>query len=770
MIALFFILPVLIFLAFEAYEIKTYGLKNRICAPDFWIILGGNIVFSVVMLMFLFMSFTAPLSFSTIKLFASVVSSVFFLIAIKLGRLLKNQKKLWLATLLFLTVALFLEGTVFNFRAYQTYDYEEIDITEDVSISGLEKTNDGEDEYKKPYVGSVPTIVIFNLNKKVNNVYFDISTKDKYGQTVNSYVQTYMTDESNENYLKLPAQTVFSEIESTKYLHLITSGESEKLKFTLSTDSGEIFNINSIKVNAVQHFRFKIVRFAAVFLILLVVYILRPKSHLWSYCFNGSSRQWRVICAVIVVQIVILMGISFLNPAFQGNPGSHTAQYQQLAESFLDGRLYLEQEPPEYLAEMENPYDYGARTARKNESGESYYWDAAYFEGKYYVYFGVVPVLLTYMPYRLVMGVDMPNVLAIRIFTVFFVVGAFLLIAEILKRYFKYKRIPFLSYILLSVIFVNASGAVFIAKRPDFYSIPIMSALAFTVFGLYFWLLSLKEPGRVNGFVAAAGSLCMALVAGCRPQLLVVSAFAFLFFWGAVFKDRSLFSKKGALSTFAICLPYVLVAAGIMWYNFARFGSPFDFGANYNLTTNDMTGRGYRVERVGLSLFTFFFQPPNFTATFPFIKNVTIDTNYLGTTITEPMFGGIFAVIPLLWCIFLVPKFAKSMKKGYILALCLLPLGLSIFIGAFDAQGAGLLQRYVSDFAFLSILSAIAVMFYLYQSLRGRLREYINGFLGFAFFGSGIYCFLSIFAKYGVELFYKNPHLFNYVSELVQFW
>ena len=770
MIALFFILPILIFFAFEAYEIKKCGLKNRIKAPTFWILFCGNIAFSLAMLMLLFMSFTAPLSFSLIKLFAAVVSSLFFLTVIRLGRFVKCRKKLWAAVLLFLTVALFLEGTLFNFRSYQTYDYEEIDITENVSISGLEKINEGENEYKKPYVGSVPTFVILNLNEKVNNVYFDISTKDKYGQTVNSYVQTQMTDESNENYLKLPAQTVFSDVESTKYLHLVTSGESEKLKFTLSTDNGEIFTVNSIKVNVSQPFSFKIVRFAAAFLILLLAYILRPKSHLWSYCFNGSSRQWRVICAAIVIQIAILMGISFFNPVFQGNPGSHTAQYQQLAESFLDGRLYLEQEPPEYLAEMENPYDYGARTARKNESGQSYYWDAAYFEGKYYVYFGVVPVLLTYLPYRLITGTAMPNVLAIRIFTVFFVVGAFLLIAEILKRYFKYKKIPFLSYILLSVIFVNASGAVFIAKRPDFYSVPIMSALAFTVFGLYFWLISLKRSGRVNGCLAAAGSLCMALVAGCRPQLLVVSAFAFLFFWGAVFKDRSLFSKKGALSTFAICLPYVLVAAGIMWYNFARFGSPFDFGANYNLTTNDMTGRGYRVERVGLSLFTFFFQLPNFTATFPFLKSVTIDTNYLGTTITEPMFGGIFATIPILWCILLVPRFAKNMQKGHILALCLLPLGLSIFIGAFDAQGAGLLQRYVSDFAFLSILSAIAVIFYLYQSVRGRLRDYINTFLGFAAFGSGIYCFLSIFAKYGVELFYKNPHLFNYVSELVQFW
>lgn len=770
MIALFFILPILIFFAFEASDIKKYGSKNIIKTYGFWLTFGGNIAFTFVMLIFLFMSFSTPLSFSLLKLFVAILSSVFFLTAVKLGKFVIKSKKVWAVVLLFLIVALFFECTVFNFRAYQTFGYEETDLTETIKISGLKETGKGENEYKKQYSSSTPTIVLSKVNQKVHNVYFDLVTKNSSGEVVSAYVQPYMTDDSNANYLKLLVQTVFADVEETKYLHLITNGDSDELKFTLSTNYGDTYTINSIKINAPQPFNFKIIRFAAVFILLFLLYILRPKSSLWSYSFTDSVKQRAVVCGVIAVEIAVLMVISFFNPMFQINPSSHTAQYQELTESFLDGKLYLEKEPPDYLAEMENPYDYSERVEQKNEHGKSYYWDAAYFEGKYYVYFGVVPVLLTYLPFRLITGEAMPNVYAIRIFTVFFVIGSFLLIAEILKKYFKHKRIPFLAYILLCLIFVNASGGVFIAKRPDFYSVPIMSALAFTVFGLYFWLLSLKKEGRVNVWFATLGSLCMALVAGCRPQLLVVSAFIFLFYWNSVFKDRTLFSKKGAFATFMICLPYFLVAAGIMWYNFARFGSPFDFGANYNLTTNDMTGRGYRVERVGLSLFTYFFQLPNITATFPFLKGVNIDTNYLGITITEPMFGGIFAVIPLLWCLILVPKMAKSMKKGHILALCLLPLGLSLFIGAFDAQGAGLLQRYVSDFAFLAILSAIAVVFYLYERLRGKQREYLNGFLRFAAAGSGVYCFLCIFAKYSVELVYRNPHLFNYVSELVQFW
>ena len=770
MFALFFILPILIFLAFDAFDIKKYGFKNRIKKLGFWLPLAGCAVFSQLMLVFLFMSFTAFLSFSPIKLFAVLVVAIFYSAIIKLGAYVIKSKRVWAALLLCVTLALFLEGTVFNFRAYQTYDYKETDLTDNITTSGLKSTGKGEREYKKLYSSATPTITLNDLNCKVYNVYFDLTAKKDNGEVVSAYVQTYMTDRSNANYLKLPAQTVFDGVEETKYLHLASNGESKDLKFTIATDYGETFTVNSIKINVSQPFSFKWIRLLAVIAVFFLAYILRPKSKLWSYSFTDSTRQRLVVFAVVLVEVVLLIVISFFNPMFQGNPSSHTAQYQQLAESFIDGKLYLDKVPPDYLAEMENPYDYSERVEQKNQHGESYYWDAAYYNGRYYVYFGVVPVLLTYLPYRLITGTSMPNVFAIRLFAAFFVAGSFLLISELIKKYFKSKKIPFLAYIILCLIFVNASGGVFIAKRPDFYSVPILSGLAFTVFGLYFWLLSMKKEGKVNAGFAALGSLCLALVAGCRPQLLVVSAFAFLFFWNSVFKDRSLFSKKSLFSTFAICLPYVLVAAGIMWYNYARFGSPFDFGANYNLTTNDMTGRGYRVERVGLSLFTYFLQPPNLTVAFPFLKGVDIDTNYLGITITEPMFGGIFAVIPLLWCLVLVPKLARKMKKGHILALCLLPLGLSVFLGAFDAQGAGLLQRYVSDFAFLSVLAAIVVMLYLYQNTRGKLREYTNSFLSFAAFSSGAYCFLCIFAKYSVELFYRAPHLFNYVSELVQFW
>ena len=53
------------------------------------------------------------------------------------------------------------------------------------------------------------------------------------------------------------------------------------------------------------------------------------------------------------------------------------------------------------------------------ETGENYLWDTAYYEGHYYVYFGVVPVLLFYLPFYLVTGANFPTAIGVLIGMVF---------------------------------------------------------------------------------------------------------------------------------------------------------------------------------------------------------------------------------------------------------------------------------------------------------------------------------------------------------------
>ncbi len=769
MFIIYFLIPIVLFLLFEILSKKwDFSLSDLFSLKNLLIFIGA-ILFNYAVFTVCFLDFTAILKFNLLGLFVVACSSLFFETAHLLIKSLKKSNSIIAFLLLSVCIALFLEGFVFNMRFYQTYYYEKYEITEKIELPyNLIPVENSKNKYKISNNSRV-NFEFENLNRKINNIYFDISAEDDYANNEMVSVSVYITDESNELYLTLPSQDINGDVESSKYLYLLTNGETEKLKIAFSSEGANI-TLNEISINRPRDFSFNLFRFFLCAFVIFIAWLLRPSSPIYRKKMTFSARQTNFTAIVIALEVALLIVISLFNPVFENIPSAHHAQYQQLADAFLDGRLYLEQEPPQYLADMDNPYDYYARAQQASINGESYYWDAAYFDGHYYVYFGALPVLLFYLPFKAITGMDLTNRTVIQICLTLFVIGAFTLIEKIIKKYFDPKRIPYVSFLALCLIFVNASGAVFIAKRPDFYSIPIISALTLTMFGLYFWLSSTDIEGIVKPIPAALGSLCMALVAGCRPQFLLVSLTAIVIFWGSVFKDRSLFSKKSIGTTISICLPYIIVAAILMWYNYARFGSPFDFGQNYNLTTNDMTGRGIRFERVGLAFFTYFLQLPNITATFPFVKAVTINTGYLGTTITEAMFGGIFATIPLLWILFLVPSISKELRKKRILPFIVLFSALSVFIGLFDAQGAGILQRYMSDFAYLSCLAAIFVILFLYERSRGARTRQLNAFTSFSLFANGIYCFLIIFAIYGTEIYYYNPSLFANAASLIQFW
>ena len=153
-------------------------------------------------------------------------------------------------------------------------------------------------------------------------------------------------------------------------------------------------------------------------------------------------------------------------------------------------------------------------------------------------------------------------------------------------------------------------GMLLIVHPPTFYNMPVSMALALTLWGLYCWVRALDTPPRPDvppdahpdvRFMAAGG-LLMALVAACRPQMLVGSFLILPLFWSYVKDNLRQPDRRRAVAIRILwtALPYVIVAGLLMYYNWARFGSPFDFGANYNLTTNDMTHRGFHLDRLPL--------------------------------------------------------------------------------------------------------------------------------------------------------------------------
>lgn len=607
---------------------------------------------------------------------------------------------------------------------------------------------------------------VTSLNKTITNIYVGMIAKQNLQQPFE--LQLSLKDEGNNQYYAVPERTIIPAIQTSQYLTLHASGKVDSIKFTLSLEEGSIVELPTLTINCQVPIFISFSRIILVTFILFVLFLIRPKSPLYQYPLVGKSK----VKMIVMILFVLLEGWLFfsltrLNFLFYNAPYVNQHQYEELAHSFKEGKVYIDKEVPNTLLEMENPYDTKDRTLRLQEAGEEILWDHAYYEGKYYVYFGVVPVLLFYYPYHMITGLDLSNQTVNFILCIFTMISMLLFLKEFMKKYFK--NASFILYLLIATVLIQGCGLLYIAKRPDFYFVPIATSLWLTFLGLYFWLSAKKgqELSKIRLFI---GSLSMALVAGCRPQFLVASFLFIPIFYDEIFKKRTLFSKKGFGNTLIIILAYLVVAIPLMYYNYVRFDSVFDFGANYNLTSNDMTKRGFVLGRLPLGIFSYLFYPVAYTNYFPFMNASNIETSYLGLTISEPFFGGLFktSIFTLLSLVLFFIK--RKFKKKNIWAIGILCLILGLLVICVDTEMSGILPRYVLDFSYLFYIAAIIFTLKVDEIIPKEKKHIFRTIILILIGCTLLYHFLFIFTDVSETLKEYNSTFFYQWFYNIQFW
>lgn len=630
-----------------------------------------------------------------------------------------------------IVIAAMLEAFVFNFNYFATAGLNTINLKNKIDL------HEGKDEVFR--LTSVDHEVEFsNLNTHVSNIKVDFDPSQP-AQLLTLKIQ--FTDEAHETYFDgteytegVPLVEVSTMSDQSKYINLNTTGAVNNLKISLVGDDVVYpVRLETIYLNAHHPFDFNAMRFCIVLGVISLICLFRPSSFLYRLRMKENPIHTRIgVVATVLIECALCSafllyganmvgvatssynygewdGASLVNTFEVG--GDNAQQYAELARSIASGQLYLEEEPPEWLRDMDNPYDKGARDEAQKATGEEYLFDVAFYQGHYYVYFGIIPVMLFYLPFYLLTGTAFPTAIGVLIACLLFICGASALLDRFARHHFE--RVTLGIYLLVQIAFVSGCGMLYLLKFPTFYSLPIACGLMFSVWGLYFWMCG--RDARKRSLFFALGSLCMALVAGCRPQLLLLSLLAFPLFWRPYITERRILTKKGFKDVVALLLPYVIVAAFIMGYNYLRFGSFADFGANYNLTVNDMTQRGWVFGRIAPALFAYFLQPPDAVGVFPFIQPVEFASTYMGQTIKEATFGGILWCYPVLWVIFfarplLSLRNAQRSTKTITGVICLL-LFSGIAIAIVDAEMAGILQRYYADFSFMFFAAVVLLVF-----------------------------------------------------------
>lgn len=645
-------------------------------------------------------------------------------------------------------ISLLLEIVVFNFSSWCSIGNEPVDVTEKMSVEGLE---DG-------YV-----VNISDIDDKLKNIYFDLTMEDN--TSVDYSIS--MTDEGNYYDYYLPAGSITNASKSSFYTNLHSYGKVNTLTITFNYGDNAYkapFTINRVVLNEKRPICFNLLRCLIVFIILTALFI--DNSYFenirmdYDLLHKGGKRQVMIVALVVVLFVLLGYFLTSSHKLFDEGSKPHHQQYKELAHVLKEGEVALKDMPSEGLLNAPNPYD----TIYLQANGIEYKADYAYYNGRYYVYFGIVPEILLYYPYYLITGNDLPNHVATFVFYSIFVLGVFILLRELIYRYFK--EVTFVSYILMAASIIISGTFAYIYFTADLYSVPIMAGLGLTLLGLGLWMYAIRTTNPQKLVLYFIGSLLMAMVVGCRPQMILFSALAIPLFWEEVIKKRQLFSKKSIAHTVAICLPYLLVAIGIMYYNYQRFGSVFDFGATYSLTNNDMNLRGISISRMLLGLGSFLFQMPYINGVFPFLQSVDLEYSYMGRMVIEHFFGGIMLTNILCCSVFLIRYYKDELKKRNLLLLTIMLVMISVIIGMLDANTAGVLQRYSADMALgIYLASAIILCIIGIKAPKLGLRILKLGLI----LEAGYTLLLICNVASGITLKYYNPDLYGKIAAMFRF-
>lgn len=699
----------------------------------------------------------------------------------------KIKRKIWKIFLCSIIIAFAIEVFVCNFRTWESLMWKSTNLIEQnrlVSESSVKIKNDDlyvcafrNDGWCDIDTDSLENIPGGGLNIYVHAYYLD-ENKNPVLEPVSVSIKA--RDEGNDLLYLCGTRVIVPTGRRANYFRLNLSGKAKQIELTFQQPKEQIKYVclESVILNKKVPISIYWFRVLITSVFIFIIAIAHPSSVFWKLSFE-SMKKCKIHIVIPIIMIVICAAMVYINP--KNKSISDHDEYVLLTESILHGKVYLEEKPSQTLMEMNNPYDNFLRDKIMKEANEKWNLDWAYFHGKYYVYFGILPVLFFFLPFYLITGVHISYGTIAIILSAFYISGISYLLDQIYKRYFTHTSI--LSFYLWELMFIVGTGQAYALRSPSLYSTPIFLAGTLAIWGVGIWISVLPitanynnnkgNPPNLNLIKIAAGSLLISLTALTRPQFLIVGLMACVIFRENIFEKPYLKNKEKWKICLALAIPALTIAFATMYYNFVRFGSVFDFGANYNLTSNDMTHRGIHIDRLFSGIFYYLFEPTKIGCVFPFIidsgKMSVRLTDYLGRSIVEGPYGGLLFNRPILFLTFWLIKAQTYMKQvskkiWYMAIFCAVSAAIILFA---DIQMAGIVSRYNMDYGWLLCISSMLF----FNSLEvvsddATLKKIIRGVLLFSVCWSIIYEFLLLCTN----LDRVNSIVYYELRNLLQFW
>ena len=661
-------------------------------------------------------------------------------------------------------IMLILESTLFNFNAYDflTHDYQETSL--DLSRAIVSNGNTNTDHSVTLY--SSGTIEFQDIHIPIGSVCLE--TVNNLSATTEVSLQ--YSDETNAQYRNPIKFTIIQNNPKSSNVYCAFSGKVDKLLFTVNAEN---VIVKSITLNQPITADINPVRMAVVLGFAWLCYFLK-KSEIARKPVKSCGYAMTV--STIALSIVFVGMALFSINIYRGNENSTTddefslttgnQMTYELVNAFEKGQVHLETEVDDSLIQLENPYDW---SMRKNNNVVSK-WDHVYYNGHYYSYYGIAPVVLLFIPYHLFTGYYFPTVWAVFLFGATGIIFLIKFFQTFMKKYFS--DIPFGISFGSCLIVVCCCSVWFNFVTPNFYEIAQTSGFACITVGAYFLLTSNILDGKSVHYVRLCiSSVFLALSVLCRPTLAVycivgVMCIVFGFFR---MKSPSITTKKYIQYFSCALLPYIILGTVQMLYNYQRFGNIFDFGIDYSITINDFTRAESHLSQVMIGFFNFLFVFPEINTTFPFIHSQfdLLDVHGYYFVANTIACGLLFKALPTLSYLYgvrayrLAPVQYRKQNTALLLSGCIV----APFIIIFSIAESGYGVRYATDFAWQIILGALVIAFILYRNTKNAgLKNIMQKLLVISVVVSMIISFTQMY-----EYHIRNVKMIEIQAEFMNF-
>lgn len=395
-------------------------------------------------------------------------------------------------------------------------------------------------------------------------------------------------------------------------------------------------------------------------------------------------------------------------------------EYVQLFDAFHKGQLDLDIDySVDKLEKLDNPYD---RSERNKNHLHGAIWDRAYYNGKFYSYFGPAPVFTVYYPVYILTGKIPTPLYASVLMCVGDIIAITLLYALLITKFCRDVPRELALVGLAAVVFGSAIPAA--ASEAQFYFMAVMSGVGWTAMFLYLILSAYYSESfrRRTVFLALAG-VSVVMIAASRPTLLLY-CFTAIVPAVYIFKNKSETVRNRVVYLAAIGVPVIAGAVILMVYNYARFENPFEFGFNYQLTVSRAQANTIKLSLIPAAIYHFFVQQPIFISSFPYMKiernSLDSYTRYSYTGVTMGVFS-----YPLTWALAFLPCLRRSGKDAHKFKFDMIAsLTAAALVMAFiDMCKAGMHYRYTVDILFILTMIAVVMTFRAMRDIKKRLPD-----------------------------------------------